>query len=106
MFPNLFFELAEIPVPRYPMIWQCVGMVIGVYGIGYWFAARHPVNHYPIVLVGFLGKVLGPIGIFYYVFTGQLSPNFIYITIFNDLIWLIPFYILLREAWKAHRFKR
>lgn len=105
MFPNIFFQLADLPVPLYPMIWQSVGMIVGVYGIGYWLAARNPIKHYPIVVVGFLGKLFGPIGIFYYVFTGMLSPNFIYVTVFNDLIWIYPFGALLLKAWKVNKFK-
>ena len=39
-----------------------MGMIVGVYGIGYLIAARDPRTHWPIVLVGLLGKVFGPIG--------------------------------------------
>ena len=38
--------------PRYPQIWQCVGMIVGVYGVGYLVAASDPLRHWPIVLVG------------------------------------------------------
>ena len=51
-------------LPVYPMIWQGMGMVIGVYGLGYWWAAQILVIHWPIVAVGLLGKIFGPIGFF------------------------------------------
>jgi hypothetical protein len=41
-------------------IWQCLGMVIGVYGVGYFIASRDPVRHWPIVFVGLLGKIFWP----------------------------------------------
>src|SRR5471032_2932685 len=41
-------------------LWQCIGMIVGVYGFGYWIASRDPVRHWPIVLIGLIGKVLGP----------------------------------------------
>jgi small multidrug resistance pump len=47
-------------LPRYPDIWQCVGMIVGVYGVGYLIAAFDPLRHWPVILVGLLGKVLGP----------------------------------------------
>ncbi|MBA3320017.1 MAG: alkyl hydroperoxide reductase, partial [Pyrinomonadaceae bacterium] len=62
LFPLAFFQWAGMESPNYPEIWQCVGMVVGVYGVGYWIAARNPFRHWPVVLVGFLGKLLGPIG--------------------------------------------
>ena len=39
-----------------------VGMIVGVYGIGYIIASARPLVHWPIILVGFLGKIFGPIG--------------------------------------------
>ena len=48
--------------PTYPEIWQCVGMIVGVYGIGYAIASADPLRHWPIILVGFLGKIFGPLG--------------------------------------------
>ena len=62
LWPNAWFDLANMPRPTYPQIWQCVGMIVGVYGIGYLAAASDPYRHWPIVLVGFLGKVFGPLG--------------------------------------------
>ncbi len=44
------------PLPRYPQFWQCIGMVVGVYGVGYLLAARDPHRHWPIVFVGLLVK--------------------------------------------------
>ena len=38
-FPNLLFDLCGIPRLNYREIWQCVGMIVGVYGIGYLIAA-------------------------------------------------------------------
>ena len=62
LFPGAIFSWLDMPQPNYPQFWQCIGMIVGVYGIGYAIAAFDPVRHWPIVLVGFLGKVLGPAG--------------------------------------------
>ncbi len=102
-FPNLFFELVDMPLPTYPMIWQCVGMIVGVYGVGYIAAAYAPLTHWPIVLVGFLGKVFGPIGFAYYLAQGAFPVLFGAIIITNDLIWWIPFGLILWEAWKVRQ---
>ena len=60
--PTAIFHVAGVDPPIYPELWQCIGMIVGVYGIGYLIAARDPYRHWPIVLVGLLGKVLGPLG--------------------------------------------
>ena len=38
------------PLPFYPQLWQCVGMIVGVYGIGYAIAATNPYRHWPCLL--------------------------------------------------------
>ena len=40
LMPEALFRWAGMEPPRYPEIWQCVGMIVGVYGIGYIAAAR------------------------------------------------------------------
>jgi len=98
-FPDLFFNLTDLEIPRYPMIWQCVGMIVGVYGVGYWVAARDPLRHWPITLVGFLGKVFGPIGFAYYLIQGAFPLTFGLTIMTNDLLWWIPFGLILKMAW-------
>jgi peroxiredoxin len=86
------------PAPRYPELWQCIGMIVGVYGVGYWIAASNPVRHWPIVLVGLLGKIFGPIGLLFSLFKETLPIQMIGTCLFNDLIWWIPFGMILWHA--------
>ena len=60
LYPIQSFEFFGMKPPLYPQLWQCIGMIVGVYGIGYWLAANNPMVHWPIVLVGFLGKIFWP----------------------------------------------
>lgn len=104
--PDDLFVWSGIQPPRYPGIWQCVGMIVGVYGIGYALAATDPIRHWPITLVGFLGKILGPIGFFVPLFfgpvddPGRLPMSWGLTIITNDLIWWIPFAAILFAAFK------
>ncbi len=61
LFPTHFFELVGMQPVNHEVIWQGMGMVIGVYGLGYWWAASDPLTHWPIVAVGLLGKFLDPL---------------------------------------------
>jgi hypothetical protein len=97
-FPHWLFDVTGLPRMNYPEIWQCVGMIVGVYGIGYWIAAGDPRRHWPIVLVGLLGKVLGPIGFIHALARGTFPPAFGLTIVTNDLIWWLPFGLILLEA--------
>ncbi|MEC9372508.1 MAG: SelL-related redox protein [Planctomycetota bacterium] len=99
--PNLAFDLFDMARPVYPGIWQCVGMIVGVYGVGYLVAARDPLRHWPIVLVGFLGKIFGPIGFVMAAVKGELPWLFGVTILTNDLIWWIPFGLILWRAASA-----
>lgn len=105
--PTLSFEVSGLSTPDkplgYPQLWQCIGMIVGVYGIGYAVAAIHPLRHWPIVLVGLLGKLFGPMGYVYGVIVGQTRPEAIATIFFNDLIWWVPFFLILRRAYHSYR---
>lgn len=103
LFPNHFFELVGMAPPAYTMIWQGMGMVIGVYGLGYWWASQDPLTHWPIVMVGFLGKIFGPLGFIFNYFNGEVPFAFFYTLITNDFIWWIPFFLIIRKAYKKGR---
>jgi hypothetical protein len=102
LFPDQFFLIAGMDPLNHPMVWQGMGMVIGVYGIGYGLAAMNPLRHWPIVFVGFLGKIFGPIGFFYHYALGNVPFGFFYTLITNDFIWWIPFGWILYRVNKSH----
>ena len=100
VFPDAIFTWAGMEQPRYVELWQCIGMIVGVYGVGYVIAAFDPVRHWPIVLVGFLGKIFGPIGMAKALYDGTLPVKFAVTNLSNDLIWWVPFGLILWHAWK------
>jgi len=101
LLPSLQFNLLGMAAPNYPFLWQCIGMIVGVYGVGYAIAATNPLRHWPIVLVGLLGKIFGPIGFVWTWMQGGIAGKFGYTIITNDLIWWIPFALILIEAAKG-----
>jgi hypothetical protein len=61
------------------------------------------VRHWPIVLVGLLGKVCGPIGFVQAVLTNRLPWQLSITILTNDLIWWIPFAAILLNARRHFR---
>lgn len=102
LWADWLFTLTGMEPPRYPFIWQCVGMIVGVYGIGYLVAAGDPARHWPIVLVGFLGKIFGPLGYVMGVADGTVPPAFGVTLPTNDLIWWVPFAAILWHAFRVN----
>ena len=102
-FPRSMFEMINMAPPRYLELWQCIGMIVGVYGVGYIIAAKSPCRHWPIVLVGFLGKLFGPIGMVWAISNGTLPFSFAIANVTNDLIWLVPFALVLIHARRYHK---
>ncbi len=103
VWPLAFFELFDITPPRYPGIWACLGMVVGVYGLLYLHAAWKLETAWPIIAVGLLGKVLGPIGMVMS-FGDDWPRRLGMICIYNDLIWWLPFGLfLVRGRWPGRR---
>lgn len=105
LFPNHFFDLIGMERMNHTMIWQALGMVVGVYGLGYWWASYNPYKHWPIIAVGFLGKIFGPIGFLQNYLEGKAPIGFFYTNIFNDLIWWIPFGYIMYRVHTVYRWK-
>ncbi|MEM9080722.1 MAG: AhpC/TSA family protein [Verrucomicrobiota bacterium] len=99
--PHLWFDWSGMSRPAYPEIWQSVGMIVGVYGLGYLFASTNPIRHWPIILVGFLGKIFGPIGFAKAIYFDIFPLQAAWIIITNDLIWWIPFSLILWRTLQA-----
>ena len=103
LFPNLIFRSLGMTIPNYPALMQAIGMIVGVYAIGYWLVAANPQRYGPFVYIGLAGKVLGPLGFIYAAVKGDLPWSFGLVNVTNDLIWLpsfIPF------AWAVYRNER
>ena len=97
LFPQIML-FGNPPTDFLLIILKCVGMLVGVYGIAYYFASRDPEKYWPLIFVGFIGKFLGPLGTAYYVYTGALPISFLWVNVFNDLVWLFPFAWIIYQA--------
>ncbi|AMR34533.1 hypothetical protein A0256_12550 [Mucilaginibacter sp. PAMC 26640] len=90
LYPQILL-FGNLPTDFLLIILRCVGMLVGVYGIAYYFASHNPVLYWPLILVGWIGKMLGPFGSVYYILIGKLNPDFFWVNVLNDIIWLYPF---------------
>lgn len=97
LWPASFFDVFGLAPPLYPAIWRCLGMVVGVYGLAYAYAALRLDRAAPFVALGLLGKVLGPLGWLFTVASGEWPLRTFTLIVFNDLIWWLPLILFLTE---------
>jgi hypothetical protein len=101
LWPGAFFSAFRLEPPRHPAVWSCLGMVVGLYGLLYAYAALRLDRARPIVAVGLLGKVLGPIGWVLAVRSGEWPVRTFPLIAFDDLVWWLPFTLILVEGTRA-----
>lgn len=99
-FPGFWFRLAGMHIPNYPELWQYIGMEEAVFGLGYLFASSNPVGHWRIVLLGFATKIFAALGFAFYFFQGREPEAAFNMILMNDLLWLVPFALILYNAYK------
>jgi peroxiredoxin len=100
LFPGAVFALPGMPAFNYPFVWQCIGMIVAVYGIAYAAASTDPIRYWPVVLAGLGGKVLGTIGFLIAAVRGDLAWSLGWTILANDVVWWMPFTLILREAYR------
>jgi small multidrug resistance pump len=98
--PSLLFDVLDIEAPNYLAIWQVVGMFVLVFAPAYWWAARYPGRHPHLIVIGMLGKLLGPIGFGWAVAFNDFPAIFGVTIVTNDLIWYPAF---LSYLWRIAR---
>ncbi|MFN9717356.1 MAG: alkyl hydroperoxide reductase [Planctomycetota bacterium] len=79
-------------------LWQGTGLIIFLFGVGYTLASFDPDQHWGIVLIGLLAKVLGPIGMLWAVSQGQVPARVLVLIPIHDVLWWIPFALMIRKA--------
>ena len=98
--PHALFRWAGVPAPNYPGLWQCVGMMVGVLGLGYWASARDPLTHWPVVLIGLLTETFGTLGLTGAAAGGELPWDFALPIAVSALVWWLPFSVILFRAYQ------
>jgi peroxiredoxin len=101
MWPRVGFRWLGLAKPDYPEIWQYAGAIAGAYALGYAAAAPEPFRHWPVVLAGLATKIASPIAFGLSVSRGRLPASIGWSIAAGDIIWWIPFAIILHGAFRA-----
>ncbi len=98
------YKLLGVPKPDFNLPIQLVGVLVGLFGVGYWMVAANPVENRNLLLLGFWSKFLGSLLGTYYVAAGKLPPMFLAVLLVSDIGYLPPFYAILRRLRRPYAF--
>ena len=97
LMPRKILLFFGVELPYAIEFWQFFGVIVGVAGVGFFVASSDPSKHWPIVFVGFLGKLLAGFIFIKALVTGSLPTDFALLLIAATLIWTVPFYFILQS---------
>lgn len=93
------FALLDLPKPELLLPLQLVGVLVAIFGVGYWIVAYNPVENRNVLTLGFLSKLLGSVLGVGYLLLGKLPLLFFPILFFADIIYLVPFAMIMRRLY-------
>jgi len=93
------FKVLGVPKPQLMLPVQLVGILVGLFGVGYLLVARNPIENRNLLTLGFLSKALGSALGVGYVVLGKLPPMFLVVLFFADIMYLPPFWVIMRRLY-------
>jgi hypothetical protein len=90
-------KLLGVAKPALVLPVQVMGILVALFGVGYHMVASRPVENRNILLLGFWSKALSSVLALWYVAAGRLPWWFAVVVFFADMIYLPPFYAILRR---------
>ena len=91
------FKFIGVPKPHLMLPVQLVGILVGLFGVGYFMVARDPLQNRNLLVLGFWSKALGSSLGIGYVLLGKLPPVFLVILFFADIMYLPPFWVIMHR---------
>jgi hypothetical protein len=85
---------------------QIMGVLVGLFGVGYHLVASNPVENRNLLMLGFWSKAISSVFAVWYVIIHKIVWWFAPIVFFADIIYLPFFYVILRELYAAARAQR
>jgi small multidrug resistance pump len=94
------FKMLGVPKPALILPVQVMGILVGLFGVGYHLVASNPIENRNLLMLGFWSKALSSVAAMAYVFSGKLPWGFVPVLFFSDVVYLPPFYVILRRLYR------
>ena len=93
------YRLLGIPKPELMLPVQVMGILVAMFGAGYLLVAQNPLENRHLLMLGFWSKALCSVLALTYVAGGELPLAFLSILFFADIVYLPPFYMIMRRIY-------
>lgn len=100
IFYHEMFKFFGLPKPSLIMYVQLVGILVALFGVGYWRVVFHPIRNRDLLFLGFLSKLFGTFLGTGYVLLGKMPPIFFVILLFSDIVYLPFFWMIIRRVYR------
>ncbi len=100
--PDEAYAKTGLDASGHHMLVRLIGMFYLVFGCSYFLAARDPIRHWRIVLLCVIKILIVLAAGFYSWSNALLAPRLILLLIIDDLLWLVPFLMILWTSVQAH----
>lgn len=94
-FPHLLFVSNSVDLPNYIYLWQTIGLIEVTLGMGYLIALNNPYKHWTPIALGLIYKLASSVIFFMHAWNHEGLWTIRSYIILDNLIWVIPFIILL-----------
>lgn len=94
------YKLLGVQKPELVLPVQVMGILVAVFGVGYHLVASNPLVNRNVLLLGFLSKAISSVAALAYVAAGRLPWWFAVVVFLSDVIYLPPFYVILRRLYR------
>ncbi len=104
--PDYFLEQLHMHFANDHWISKAIGMLEIIFGIAYIIASRKPFKHWLIIFIGFVVKFVVSAGYLYYAYAELIPQQLIAMVMANDMVWLLPFGMILYQTFEHYQSTR
>lgn len=104
--PDYFLEQLHMHFANDFWISKAIGLLEIIFGIAYIIASRKPFKHWLIIFIGFIVKLVVSVGYMYYMYAELIPQQLIAMVMANDMVWLLPFGLILYQTFEHYQSTR
>lgn len=104
--PDYFLEKLHMHFANDHWISKAIGLLEIIFGIAYIIASRKPFKHWLIIFIGFVVKLVVSVGYLYYMYAELIPRQLIAMVLANDMVWLLPFGLILYQTFEHYQSTR
>jgi peroxiredoxin len=85
---------------------KAIGLMEVLFGFAYVIASRKPFKHWLIIFTGFAVKLIVSVGYLYYMYAELIPEQLITMVLANDMVWILPFGVILYQTFEHYQSTR